>query len=401
MTPASIRGVWEDGARDSGQKDSSPFSAPQISLPKGGGAIRGIDEKFAANPVTGTGSLSVPLAGSPGRLGFGPKLSLGYDSGGGNGIFGMGWSLPLPSIVRRTDKGLPQYRDGEESDIFVLSGAEDLVRVLVTGASGRTGFDTFEHNGYRVARYRPRIEGLFARIERWTSIETGEAHWRSISKDNVLSVYGLDAGSRIADPEHPGHVFGWLICRSYEDRGNAVMYEYAAENDVGVDLATPSERSRIRTANRYPKRISYGNRRPLLIEPDKPSFRRSHLEPIDRDLAQWMFEVVFDYGEDHCHDEQRDDERRVTCLTSPACRHGWAVRADPFSSFRSGFEPRTYRLCRRVLMFHHFPQEFGDAPHLVRSTTLRYRESPTASFIERDDPIPAPLPGALQEYQTC
>ena len=30
-------------------------SAPTISLPKGGGAIRGIGEKFAANPVTGTG----------------------------------------------------------------------------------------------------------------------------------------------------------------------------------------------------------------------------------------------------------------------------------------------------------------------------------------------------------
>ena len=31
-------------------------SAPSLSLPKGGGAIRGIGEKFAANPVTGTGS---------------------------------------------------------------------------------------------------------------------------------------------------------------------------------------------------------------------------------------------------------------------------------------------------------------------------------------------------------
>jgi hypothetical protein len=36
-------------------------SAPLTSLPKGGGAINGIAEKFAANPVTGTGSLSVPV----------------------------------------------------------------------------------------------------------------------------------------------------------------------------------------------------------------------------------------------------------------------------------------------------------------------------------------------------
>ena len=29
-------------------------AAPTIALPKGGGTIRGIGEKFAANPVTGT-----------------------------------------------------------------------------------------------------------------------------------------------------------------------------------------------------------------------------------------------------------------------------------------------------------------------------------------------------------
>jgi hypothetical protein len=42
-------------------------TAPSISLRKGGGAIRGIGDKFAANPVTGTGSMTVPIATSPGR----------------------------------------------------------------------------------------------------------------------------------------------------------------------------------------------------------------------------------------------------------------------------------------------------------------------------------------------
>jgi hypothetical protein len=37
-------------------------------------------EKFAVNPATGTGSLTVPIAVSPGRSGFGPELSLSYDS---------------------------------------------------------------------------------------------------------------------------------------------------------------------------------------------------------------------------------------------------------------------------------------------------------------------------------
>src|ERR1700730_9831190 len=107
------------------------ISAPTISLPKGGGAIHGIGEKFTANPVTGTGSMTVPIATSPGRSGFGPQLSLSYDSGAGNGPFGIGWNLSLPAITRKTDKGLPRYRDAEESDVFILSGAEDLVPALV------------------------------------------------------------------------------------------------------------------------------------------------------------------------------------------------------------------------------------------------------------------------------
>src|SRR5713226_9285853 len=144
--------------------DKNQLTAPSITLPKGGGAIRGIGEKFAANPVTGTGSLTVPLYSSPGRSGFGPQLSLSYDSGSGNGPFGFGWSLELPAITRKTDKGLPQYRDSNESDVFILSGVEDLVPVL---RQDHTRFeDTATAPGYTIHRYRPRIEGLFARIER-------------------------------------------------------------------------------------------------------------------------------------------------------------------------------------------------------------------------------------------
>ena len=74
-------------AEATGPQSSAPSSIPSISLPKGGGAIRGVGEKFDANPVTGTGSLTVPIATSSSRSGFGPQLSLSYDSGGGNGPF--------------------------------------------------------------------------------------------------------------------------------------------------------------------------------------------------------------------------------------------------------------------------------------------------------------------------
>src|SRR3954466_1142349 len=127
-----------ESAKTSGKGEPKP-ATPTISLPKGGGAIRGIGEKFAANPVTGTGSMSVPLATSPGRSGFGPQLSLSYDSGAGNGPFGLGWSLSLPSITRKTDKGLPKYEDADDSDVFILSGAEDLVPVYRQDPDGNMG----------------------------------------------------------------------------------------------------------------------------------------------------------------------------------------------------------------------------------------------------------------------
>src|SRR5579859_2873096 len=132
---------------------------PQLNLPKGGGAIRGIGEKFAANPVTGTGSLSVPIYASPGRAGFGPQLSLSYDSGSGNSPFGFGWTLSLPTITRKTDKGLPQYLDDKESDVFILSGAEDLMPALVR-SSGQWSRDVVTSRAvygkhYAIHRYRP------------------------------------------------------------------------------------------------------------------------------------------------------------------------------------------------------------------------------------------------------
>src|SRR5262249_41068770 len=160
---------------------------------------------------------SVPIAASPGRAGFGPQLSLAYDSGSGAGPFGLGWSLALPAITRKTDKGLPQYDDAAESDVFILSGAEDLVPVLVAqdGQWVRESLPPRTVGGaqYRVQRYRPRVEGLFARIERWTNLaDPADVFWRSISRDNVTTWYGRTGDSRIADPADPRRIFSWLIC---------------------------------------------------------------------------------------------------------------------------------------------------------------------------------------------
>ncbi len=350
---------------DEGKSSSQDFaiSGPQLSLPKGGGAIRGIGEKFGANPVTGTGSMSVPIYTSPGRSGFGPKLSLSYNSGSGNSPFGFGWSLDLPSITRKTDKGLPQYLDDNESDTFILSGAEDLVPQLdlkdgkwVGGSSSRN--NVLKGKNYDVRRYRPRVEGLFARIERWVNqSDPTDAFWRSISKENTTTWYGRTSESRIADPADPRRIFAWLICESHDDKGNVIAYQYKPEDSDNVDIAQANEGNRTdltRSANRYLTHVYYGNQMPYF--PDL-SVEDSLALPAD-----WHFELVLDYGD---HD-----------LKVPLPREGhWDPRADPFSSYRSTFEVRTYRLCRRFLMFHHFDDQINVGSNcLVRSTDLTHAQ---------------------------
>ena len=52
---------------DGGKTKSNAIEVPSISLPKGGGSIKGIDQKFTVNAVNGTAAFSIPLPVSPAR----------------------------------------------------------------------------------------------------------------------------------------------------------------------------------------------------------------------------------------------------------------------------------------------------------------------------------------------
>jgi RHS repeat-associated protein len=351
--------VFRSPYGESTPSEGDPVSsfAPAVTLPTGGGALRSIQEKFSPNPFTGGGSMSVPIATSPGRGGVGPSLALSYGSGLGNGPFGLGWQLGVPAISRKTEKGLPQYRDGHPKlahrDTFILAGAEDLVHEL--DEDGEVWKQV--RDGYVIHRYRPRVESGFARIERWTSQQSGEVHWRTISADNVTSWFGRTTLTRISDPSDPRRVFSWLLEESRDDRGNIIVYEYKQEDLVGVDVRAPEERPRLaevsEQAQRYLKRIKYGN-----------------VTPFETD--EWLFEVVLDYGEHGTMQGGQGEQLEI----SPTEDRPWPVRLDTFSTCRAGFELRTRRLCRRVLMFHHFTAELGPEPYLVASTDWVHDEDP-------------------------
>jgi len=90
-----------------------------------------------------------------------------------------------------------------------------------------------------------------------------------------------------------------------------------------------------------------------------------------------MFEVVFDYGEGHyggrlagwpaTHFLARAPDRPPDGITLARSSRPILDLSAP------GFEVRTYRLCHRVLMFHHFPHELGinDLPGALYSVLVR------------------------------
>jgi len=354
-----------------------------ISLPKGGGALKGIGETFQPNLFSGTGNFSIPLATSPGRADFGPRLTLQYSTGNGNGPFGLGWQLSIPRITRKTEKGLPKYN---HEDVFIMSGAEGLVPILKL-ENGKWIPETLNDktNTYRIERYRPRTESLFARIEKWVKINgnnSGEVHWRATTKENITSIYGRTPQARIYDPDQKDHVYEWLLEETFDARGNHILYEYA-KDDPNPGLGSFYQYEGNRTyCQLYLRRIYYGNLPHPLEDAQGNEILYENGEKIGHERGGinngnqvstinrcYAFEVVFDYG-DWDLGKQHPDLKGQQELFGEAV----PLREDPFSLFRSGFEIRTLRRCERVLMFHHFKELEGPTP--VKSTDFTYENDP-------------------------
>jgi len=267
----------------------APTADQIISLPKGGGALRGIGEKFAPDLQTGTGNFTVPVDLPRGRNGFQPPLQLAYSAGNPNSAFGLGWSLTVPGIQRKTSKGVPRYDDAR--DVFILSGAEDLVPV-----------PSAEGDPPGTTRYRPRTEGLFARILHHH--RGRENYWEVRNRDGLVSIYGTrgeprDGEERAVvvdpddDPDNPRRIFAWRLTEITDPFGNRIEYAYERD-ERREDGPHRWDQLRLREV-RY---IDYGPR-------ENPEF---------------LVRVALEYES----------------------------RPDPFSDYRAGFEIRTVRRCTRI-----------------------------------------------------
>ena len=158
-----------------------------------------------------------------------------------------------------------------------MGGAEDLVPLRVHDTT--TGVwkappkieTTVDGVKYSVQRFRPRIEGSFSSIELWSHIPDANSpsvysYWRTVAPGNRISFYGKTSESRISDPQDPSRIVSWLLCEVRDSRGSMMAVSYKPEDSqrISQNGSMPlNERNRtesLRSANRYPKSIRYGNR---------------------------------------------------------------------------------------------------------------------------------------------
>ncbi|WP_371356099.1 SpvB/TcaC N-terminal domain-containing protein [Pseudomonas chlororaphis] len=361
-----------------GQSETLNISLP--SLPKGGGSIQGLGETFGKGGPSGQSSLSIPLPISPGR-GYTPNLVLVYNNGQGNGPFGVGWSVPLLTIRRRTSKGVPRYQDNDD----FLAPNNEVMTPELDSDSQVISTQVTEHEGialdqtYTVIRYFPCVMGSFDRIEHWQGAGENGDFWLIRAVDGQVHCLGRDVLSRVADPTDPSKIGQWLLYESCSPNGELIRYVYKGENEENVGTGGHETR-RSQTANRYLLQVQYGNTLPCPLL-GLWSDAAAAYEP------DWLFRLVFDYG-----------ERTLDTLTAPPYepQQPWLCRKDSFSDYALGFEVRTHRLCHQVLLFHHFPEELDTPEYLVNRLLLRYDQSPRLSLLETAQGLTYEADGTVQ-----
>ncbi|MEM9777100.1 MAG: FG-GAP-like repeat-containing protein, partial [Chloroflexota bacterium] len=174
---------------------------------------------FSVNEV-GAASYSIPIAISPGTAGMQPNLSFAYNSQGGNGLMGVGWSLSgLTNIVRcpatLAQDGFIDGVDFDSNDRYCLNG-ERLVAISGTyGANGteyRTEHDTFS----RIISH-----GQAGNGPEWFSIET---------KAGLTYEMGRTPNSRIEAHGRPD-AYIWAVHQVKDTLGNYFTVFYQEESN--------------------------------------------------------------------------------------------------------------------------------------------------------------------------
>ena len=199
-------------------------SDERVSLPEGPGSLEGVGENVEMDPNMGNMSYSVPIDVPQGFDAVTPNLTLGYNSGGGGSVVGMGWSMPTPSIERMTYRGLPEY---DRADDFSANGSDQLV--LIPGSDPPV--------------YRSRYEKGFTRTTWMDAGDGREGYWIAEHPDGSKSYFGATADGTLVPEARMGTealgTFRYMLVEKVDVYGHRMVYQYAL---FGRDTDNPDER---------------------------------------------------------------------------------------------------------------------------------------------------------------
>ena len=195
---------------------------------------------FAGVNPDGSYSESLPIEVPAGRNGVQPKLSLSYNSNGGNGIVGVGWSLQGLPVISRINYGRGINYDGQDT----FSGPEGRLIDVSASASAPAG-SIFHAENEAWSKYEPL--GWDGNILNGSN-RCGDSacSWRITDRSGVVSLYGDAGTSRVVainssgTPISGGAVRVWALTRITDLNGNYYEVEYF--QDAGQF---------------YPKKITY------------------------------------------------------------------------------------------------------------------------------------------------
>jgi hypothetical protein len=171
---------------------------------------------------TGAATYTIPITVPPGAAGMTPNLALVYNSQGGNGVLGMGWSLSGLSAITRCPATYAQdgFKGGinyDANDRFCLDGQR---LVAVSGAYGANG-----------AEYRTETES-YTRVISYGTAGNGPAWFKAWTKAGQIIEYGNTEDARIEAQEKPTARM-WGANKISDTKGNYIAVSYTEDNANG------------------------------------------------------------------------------------------------------------------------------------------------------------------------
>jgi len=176
---------------------------------------------FEVSP-TGAAIYNIPVQLPPATAGFGPQLSITYNSQAGvNGILGVGWNLAGLSSISRCGK--TNYHDNETTGVTLTSDdrfAIDGQRLMLfNGVYGSAG-----------SEYRTEQES-FIKVTANGIVGDGPESFTVQTKEGLTLHYGNTRNSRIYLGY--GSILSWMLDKVMDANGNYYTYTYKNDKWTG------------------------------------------------------------------------------------------------------------------------------------------------------------------------